>query len=402
MYALDSFTLDELVTHAQVSHSTANTVLKRAPSDWFDKAEREATHSRGGQRIKRRLSGSGRSSLLLHLGATVDSLDVRRSLTTEGRSDLLRSLGPASPSVRLAPQRAEDTETIPLGLLSAQSTLLKLPKIDDPELTRVLREDALQDLEWAEAEAQGPGFESNSRELLTRIADVRGHLSDARELEKPRVTPWEQLGDPESYDISQLPIHSASSENASDFFLHAKSRILAELARTRVCIVGQVGNDAESHSLAYAAALLLQGSLALPERRSVSAGNVINAFSKLHIRLAKAELLMQVVDWTSNRSVSRVDTHFCLAVNSTVEERGVRRVLEALGNQANNLTVSVLDSGNSSSLAEFAHGLNMLYEPQASKETMHHWLSETVSFHMSASSNQVPQRGSDSNYADIF
>lgn len=147
---LGRFTVAELASRSGATPATVHTVLGRAPSDWFLKSQ-QASGNRGGQPVGYELTETGRAAI-------------------EGE---LHKVTPAT-LTRLAPEQPPLDE--PLGLVAAREILAELP-LAKPEVSAGLREDALGNLQWAQAEVQGGAFAAYRERLLEDISRLRAQLA---------------------------------------------------------------------------------------------------------------------------------------------------------------------------------------------------------------------------------
>jgi DNA-binding MarR family transcriptional regulator len=142
-----TFTVAELAKACQLSESTVHTVLQRTPQDWFS-SRVIAAGSPGGQ-------------------------PRHYQLTEAGEAAIRESIGRLPSATPLAPIQVP--ADAPIGLLAARAALERL-KTADAELAAVLRKEASENLDWAEAELDDGGFAPAARVLRDELSALRTKL----------------------------------------------------------------------------------------------------------------------------------------------------------------------------------------------------------------------------------
>lgn len=143
---LTAFTVAELSEACGVSPNTVHTALSRVPEDWL-KSTVVPGGARGGQRRRYTLSSVGIS----------------------GIRGMLGRLPSAASSILVEPTDE------PIGLSAARASLGRIAQVN-PSAARVLREDALRSLEWAEAEIRDGEFASDAQVLRGQIDALRAQI----------------------------------------------------------------------------------------------------------------------------------------------------------------------------------------------------------------------------------
>jgi polyhydroxyalkanoate synthesis repressor PhaR len=159
-FRLTTFTVAELSKACGVSQNTIHTALARVPEEWF-KSTVVSGGTRGGQRRRYILSVAGAKGIRQMLGR----------LPTTASSVLVEA--------------AHE----PIGLSAARASLERI-LLAGPSTARVLRENALRSLEWAEAEMSDGGFTANAQALRAQIEALRATIDPASDQKRkvPRST----------------------------------------------------------------------------------------------------------------------------------------------------------------------------------------------------------------------
>lgn len=336
-HSLGSFTIADLAAKAGVLASTAQTVLSRSRQEWFAKSQLQ-TGARGGQPKSYELNDAGR-------------LGIEQMLGSVG---VLPRLAPEQPAA-----------DVPLGLVSAQETLKQLTTATAAAVAG-LREDALGNLQRAEAEVREGAYPAHASQLLAQISRLRHELGkDARqgqtEQEVSRRTAA-RTADGEA--LAAIARRRRAHRRDTAWYVVGPS----PSPRPTHVFISYVGNDESTRELAAFA----RGALVVAQSER-------GAKFDLVVQRLAMETLADELTGKWPRLTAGV-TEVVLCINSEVNTQAIRNALEQLEASATSFRGAVvLDQSFSHLVQTFARDHHICYEPHASEANPLEWIEYTLS-----------------------
>lgn len=335
-HALESFTIAQLASKAGVGAPTVHTVLGRVPDGWFTKTLLQSG-TRGGQPVQYRLS-------------------------EEGRNEIVKALQAVSVLPSLAPEHPLSDE--PLGLTLARTAIEKLAA-SPPESAQGWVEDALGNLEWAEAEVREGAYAEEAQYIQARIDTLRS-VAETYELSLPevrlsranlRMVPGRAFG---THHSLEAPV----ADGWSRLVALQATRAVTPFRAHRV-FISHTG-DVEAQVLAGFA----KGALTHAHSESGHPFDVV--VRHLFEGGRYAEALQRLTEEIS------ASAEFVLCVNSKTNASAMWKVLEAMvGSQALRSAV-VLDHSSNSDAQKYAMRHHISYEPNAAESRDVNWVHNTI------------------------
>jgi len=338
---LGRFTVAELASRSGATPATVHTVLGRAPSDWFLKSQ-QASGNRGGQPVGYELTETGRAAI-------------------EGE---LHKVTPAT-LTRLAPEQPPLDE--PLGLVAAREILAELP-LAKPEVSAGLREDALGNLQWAQAEVQGGAFAAYRERLLEDISRLRAQLGANGDIPafKNAVETFtsaaESVTAPETFAVVARRQMAYWREKFAEYW----SGPTAESARKFHVVISYLDDDNRSRELAVFA----RGALASAQRERMMKYDLV--VQPLNLKHFKDELEEA---WTR---IGAEAVEMILCINSEASSHAVYRALQTAKGVKSLKGAVVLDESYSKEVQSFAEHYDICYQPHASQTDELEWVERAM------------------------
>ena len=338
-YQLESFTVSSLAARSRSSSSTVQTVLNRAPQDWF-KVSKPKTGHRGGQPKHYDLSPQGRENVK-------NLVDEFAGLT------------------RLAPEQPPSVE--PLGLISARNTAQKMATASGQALEAYML-DAVENLRWAEAELEDGGFSDDAGAILEEIQSVRDALN--------------RNGVCATGEAVHAPIQKMlRRSDAQELFFKRQVRgLYKKVSRRPIFHASRARDDELRVVVAYRGvdvsvrelATYAQGALAFAR-----GGSGVRMQEIVEGEFAGGSVGRGQFD---SREGGLRGVVFC--VNSELYPQTAREVVKMLKVELSAAgSVVVLDQGFSAEVKSLARKYHVRYEPHATESSPRSWVEDAISGH---------------------